>query len=134
MIEITFFGTDEFAAQTLEALLNTVGFKILTVVTQPDRPVGRKQELEKPPVKIVAEKYKIPVEQPESLKAYSLELSTYHLSIVYRYGLIIPQAILDIPTHGTINIHPSLLPKYRGPSPIQTAIMNGDSETAITIM
>jgi methionyl-tRNA formyltransferase len=134
MFSIVFFGTDEFAAQTLEALANAKGFEVVSVVTQPDRPVGRKQELEKPPVKIVAEKYNIPVEQPESLKNYSLPTTNYSLNIVYRYGLIIPQNILNIPTHGTINIHPSLLPKYRGPSPIQTAIMNGDNETAITIM
>ncbi len=160
LAKIAFFGTDEFAAQTLETLINAsvhelhrappirgaessrLRFKIALVVTQPDRPTGRKQEMEPPPVKIVAEKYGIEVLQPETLKNISTTVGDADLrplpmadiNIVYRYGLIIPKNILDIPTHGTINIHPSLLPKYRGASPIQTAIMNGDAETGITIM
>ncbi len=153
MIEIVYFGTDEYAAQTLEALVNTRDFKIVMVVTQPDRPVGRNQEMIKSPVKMAAEKYGIEVIQPETLKTIATQrtytptapleggaayvptvLPPADLNIVYRYGLIIPQHILDLPKKGTINIHPSLLPKYRGPSPIQTAIMNGETETGITIM
>ena len=86
LAKIVFFGTDEFAAATLEALVNTGTFKIVSVVTQPDRPMGRKQEMEPPPVKIVAEKYGIKVEQPESLKNYSLPPTPYSLNLVYRYG------------------------------------------------
>ena len=152
MIDLIFFGTDEFSTATLEVLVRNQDFKIVLVVTQPDRPTGRKQEVVQPPVKMMAEKYGLQVMQPETLKDIALGSSptptptkrglattTYHLpptdlNIVYRYGLIIPQNILSLPTHGTINIHPSMLPKYRGPSPIQTAIMNGDTETGITVM
>jgi methionyl-tRNA formyltransferase len=134
MISVAFFGTDEFAASTLEALANAKGFKIAVVITQPDRPMGRKQELEKPPVKLVAEKFGFEVIQPETLKNFQFKISNLQLSIVYRYGLIIPKDVLNFPECGTINIHPSMLPRYRGPSPIQTAIMNGDTETGITIM
>ncbi len=134
MIDIVYFGTDEYSAQTLEALATAGDFKIILAVTQPDRPVGRKQKLEKPPVKLMAEKYNIPVQQPSSLKTFQLPAATYQLNVVFRYGLIIPKNIIDFPTNGTLNVHPSLLPKYRGATPIPAAIMNGDSETGITIM
>ncbi len=134
MIDLIFFGTDEFATATLEVLARNQDFKIVLVVTQPDRPTGRKQKVVQPSVKMMAEKYGIEVVQPESLKNFQFPISNFQLSIVYRYGLIVPKNILEMPTHGTINIHPSMLPKYRGPSPIQTAIMNDDTETGITVM
>ena len=100
----------------------------------PDRPVGRKQELQSSPVKIFAEKYGLKIEQPITLKNYELEIRNYGLNVVVDYGMLIPQNIIDAPKFGTINVHPSLLPKYRGPSPIQSALMNGEKETGVSIM
>src|SRR3989344_3525936 len=118
MVKTIFFGTQSFAASILEALLKSGDYEIAAVVTQPDRPVGRSQELEKSPVKILAEKHNLNILQPESLKTFTLHPSPFTLSVVCQYGLIIPQQILDIPKHASINIHTSLLPKYRGASPI----------------
>jgi len=134
MIPIVFFGTNKFAEIILEAVIKSGLFDIRLVVTQPDRPVGRHQEIEKGAVKILAEKHNIKIDQPEGLKGYELQVTGYKLNIVIEYGLIIPQTILDIPSHGSINIHPSLLPKYRGPSPIQSVLINGEKETGVSIM
>jgi len=133
MTKIIFFGTEKFAAGILEALINSAKFNIELVITQPDRPVGRKQELQKSPVKLIAEKHSIKVDQPEKLKEYTLP-EDIDLSIVCEYGLIIPKRIVEAPKFGTINVHPSLLPKYRGASPIQSVLINGEVETGVSIM
>ncbi|MFY9457327.1 MAG: methionyl-tRNA formyltransferase [Candidatus Spechtbacterales bacterium] len=135
-MNIVFFGTPEFAKIILERLIQK-GYKPISVVTQPDQPVGRKQIMTPPPVKVLAEQKKIPVMQPEKLdKAVIRKLQTtnYQLAIVAAYGKIIPKKILGIPKYGALNVHPSLLPRWRGPSPIQYAILNGDKETGVTIM
>ncbi|KKQ28129.1 MAG: Methionyl-tRNA formyltransferase [Candidatus Magasanikbacteria bacterium GW2011_GWC2_37_14] len=140
-IKIVFFGTHEFASTILQGLLDNPNFEIALVITQPDKPVGRKQELQPPAVKILAQKHSLTVEQPISLKlevvsqkSYNLQLTTYDLAIVCQYGLIIPQKLLEQPKFGFINVHTSLLPKYRGASPIQSALVNGETETGVTIM
>lgn len=133
-IKTIFFGTHEFATIILKGLLNDPRFLVELVITQPDKPVGRKQELQKSPIKILAEKNNLKIEQPESLKNYNLEHNYYDLGITAQYGLIIPKNILEIPKYGIINIHTSLLPKYRGASPIQSSIINGETKTGVTIM
>lgn len=134
-VKIVFWGTSDFALPSLQSLID-IGYLISAVVTNPDEPVGRKNILTPPPVKIVAQKYGIPILQPHSLKTYNLELKTYKpdLFVVAAYGKIIPKNILEIPKYGALNIHPSLLPRWRGPSPIQYTILNGDGETGVTIM
>ena len=132
-------GTPEFGAIILEGLLRQVlGFRVqvLAVVTAPDKPTGRKQILTPSSVKVVAEKYKIPILQTEkilNLKSKILNLKP-DLIVVAAYGQILPKEILEIPKYGCLNVHPSLLPKYRGPSPIRYAILNGDKETGVTII
>lgn len=134
MTKVLFFGTENFAAAILAALLDNKNFEVAGVVTAPDRPVGRHQTLQKSPVKLLAEAHGLKVEQPEKLKNSDLKFPISDLNVVCDYGLIIPKTILDTPKFGSINVHPSLLPKYRGPSPIQTALINGDKETGVTIM
>jgi len=131
--KIAFFGTYEFAAVILKALITSGLFDIESVITQPDKPVGRHQEIKKSPVKILAEDNNLTILQPESLKNFEYTVET-NLNIVVEYGLLIPEEIISKPKYGTINIHPSLLPKYRGPSPIQSALLNGERETGISIM
>lgn len=133
-ISTVFFGTHDFAATILQGLLSSPLFSVDLVITRPDEPVGRNQEVQKPPVKILAEKNGIKLEQPENLKNYTLSPNTYNLGITAQYGGLIPKSILDSFKHGMINVHTSLLPKYRGASPIQHALMNGDTETGVTIM
>ncbi len=133
-ISTVFFGTHDFAATILQGLIDSPLFDIQLVITQPDRPAGRKKELISPPTKILAEQHNIPVQQPERLKIEDLRLKTYDLAIVAQYGLLIPKSILDIPKYGTINVHTSLLPKYRGASPIQSALINGEEKTGVSIM
>ncbi|MCX6812929.1 MAG: methionyl-tRNA formyltransferase [Candidatus Azambacteria bacterium] len=130
-----FFGTPEFAAIVLEKLINT-GYVPEAVICNPNEPVGRKQILTSPPTKILAGKYGINILQPEILANCKLQITNYKpdLAIIAAFGKIIPKTILDIPKHGFINVHGSLLPRYRGASPIQSAILNGDKETGITIM
>ncbi|MBU2542383.1 methionyl-tRNA formyltransferase [Patescibacteria group bacterium] len=134
MISTIFFGTHDFAVTILQGLIDSPLFDVQLVITQPDKPVGRKKELTPPPVKILAEKYGIKVEQPESLKNFKFQISNFKLSICAQYGLLIPEKILNAPKNGTLNIHTSLLPKYRGASPIQSALINGETETGVTIM
>ncbi|MCX6785606.1 MAG: methionyl-tRNA formyltransferase [Candidatus Komeilibacteria bacterium] len=126
---IIFFGTPDFAVPTLQALIRE-DYDVILVVTQAAKPVGRKQILTSTPVKIEAKKLSLPVGTDLA------ELKKYHadLGVVAAYGELIPKKILDLFPLGVLNIHPSLLPKYRGPSPIQTAILNGDKETGITII
>src|SRR3989338_6068899 len=119
-ISILFWGTSEFAVPLLRALLEA-GFRVLGVVTTPDKPSGRKQLLTSPPVKVFAESKKIPVYQPETLKpaGYALDLPGADLFIVAAYGKIIPKAVIERPHLGALNIHPSFLPCWRGPAQIQ---------------
>lgn len=124
---IIFIGTPEFGAIILEKLV-LANYKPVLVITNPDEPVGRKQVLTPPPVKLIAQKYGIPVIQKLEIK------ENPDLIIVAAYGKIIPKEILNTAKYGAINVHPSLLPKYRGASPIQTAILNGDKKTGVTIM
>ena len=143
-IPIIFFGTSDFAVPTLEALTTSELYDIRGVVTMRDRPKGRKQTLTPPPIKVAAEKLGLTTHQPEklivgaglapALGGVMHESPKPDIFVIVAYGKIIPQTIINIPTRGAINIHPSLLPKYRGPSPIQYAIKNGDTETAVTIM
>lgn len=133
-INIAFFGTHEFAATILEGLLNNPSFLVKTVFTQPDRKVGRKQVLEESPVKKLAIQHNLHIQQPNSLKEYTLEPNNYTLAVVAQYGLIIPQHIIDAFPKGMINVHGSLLPKYRGASPIQAALMAGEQTSGVTIM
>ncbi len=134
-MKIIFMGTPEFGAIILEKLCGSE-YKPVLVVTEPDRPVGRKQIITPPPTKISAEKYSIPVLQPEILVNSKSQITNYKpdLIVVAAYGQIIPKEILDIPRLGCLNVHPSLLPKYRGSAPIQYAILNGDKITGVTIM
>ncbi len=131
-----FIGTSEFAAPILEALVHCSLFVVRCVVTAPDKPVGRKKEITPSPIKTAALRNNLSVLQPEKISEISEKISKLKpdLIITASYGQIIPKNILDVPKYGSINIHPSLLPKYRGPSPIQTAILNGDKVTGISIM
>lgn len=133
-LNIAFFGTSEFAVPILESLIATLSPKI-TVVTTPDKPMGRKHILTSSPVKVIAQKYNITVLEPASLKNFKwIEEANPDLIIIAAYGKILPKKIIDIPRYGSLNIHPSLLPKYRGPSPIQTTLLNQDKETGVSII
>lgn len=128
-------GTPQFSADILEGLIND-GYNIIGVITEPDKPIGRKMEIIPTPVKALAEEYNIPVFQSankEELKILSQELS-FDLGIVAAYGKILPKEILEAPKYGCINFHGSLLPKLRGASPIQSAILQGLDKTGVTIM
>ncbi|USG67657.1 methionyl-tRNA formyltransferase [Brevibacillus ruminantium] len=136
-MRILFMGTPDFAVPCLEALV-AEGYSIIAAVTQPDRPVGRKQVLTPPPVKEAALRHGIPVLQPEKIKApEALEevlALRPDLIVTAAYGQILPKALLDAPKHGCINVHASLLPKYRGGAPIHKAIIAGEKESGVTIM
>jgi methionyl-tRNA formyltransferase len=137
-LRLVFMGTPELAAVCLDALLRVPEFAVVGVVTQPDRPKGRDLKLTPPPVKELALQHGLPVLQP--LKArdpqFLAQLAAWRpdLIAVAAFGQILPQAILDLPKFGCLNVHTSLLPKYRGAAPIQSAILNGDAETGVTIM
>jgi len=144
-MKIIFAGTPEFAAVALKSL-HAAGFDIPLVLTQPDRPAGRGMQLQASPVKQFALEHKIPVAQPVSLRlngkypeaaqeAHALLRATPHdAMVVAAYGLILPRSVLDIPSYGCINIHASLLPRWRGAAPIHRAIEAGDAQTGVTIM
>lgn len=136
-MKIIFFGTSEFAVPALKKLKES-GYEIAAVVTVPDQPVGRKKILAPPPVKRAALELGLPILQPASLKDdpffEQFTALAADLAIVAAYGKIIPERYLSVPKHGMLNIHPSLLPKYRGPTPVQSALLNGDKETGVTIM
>ena len=129
-------GTAELSCASLEKL--AANFSVAAVVTQPDKPKGREMKLQSSPVKILAEKLKLPVLQPAKARddKFISELRELKpdLIVVVAYGQILPQTILDLPKFGCVNVHTSLLPKYRGASPIQSAILNGEIETGVTIM
>jgi methionyl-tRNA formyltransferase len=136
-MRLIFAGTPAFAAINLQALLDA-GHTICAVYTQPDRPAGRGRKLTASPIKQIALSHNIPVEQPLNFKQQADRdtLVNYQadLMIVVAYGLLLPQAVLDIPTHGCINVHASLLPRWRGAAPIQRAILAGDTDTGVCIM
>src|SRR3989344_3520633 len=133
-LKIIFFGTSDFAIPALKLLADS-GYRIVVVFTQPDKAVGRKQVLSPPPVKFKAESLKLKVFQPKTLKEDQVFEDFKNLDpdicVIAAYGKMVPKRYLDVPKYGFVNIHPSLLPKYRGPSPIQTAILNGERETGI---
>lgn len=146
MLRIIYMGTPDFAVPALEALVRgsapgvilPKGYEIATVISRPDKPSGRNQEIVASPIKQAALAHNLPVWQPGSFKKRENQevLAAYQadLFIVAAFGQILPQAVLDLPRYGTLNIHASLLPNYRGSSPITEAILQGEKETGITIM
>lgn len=136
-LKIIFAGTPDFAARHLDALL-TSEHQIVGVFTQPDRPAGRGNKLTASPVKLLAQQHDIPVFQPKSLRPEENQQLVADLQadvmVVVAYGLILPQAVLDMPRLGCINVHGSLLPRWRGAAPIQRSLWAGDDETGVTIM
>lgn len=136
-LKIIFAGTPEFAAVTLKALLDSE-HQIIAVYTQPDRPAGRGRKLTASPVKALAMEHGIPILQPVSLKDPDAQQALVDLNadlmVVVAYGLILPKPVLTAPRLGCVNVHASLLPKWRGAAPIQRAILAGDTETGVTIM
>lgn len=133
--QIVFFGTEDFSAKSLRALIDA-GFEIAAVVTKPDSAQGRGKKIQSHPIKEIALAANIPVWQPEKVLEISDNIKGLQnpVGILVSYGNLIPDSILDLFKPGIINIHPSLLPKYRGPSPIESAILNGDSQTGVSIM
>lgn len=136
-LKIIFAGTPDFSVPILQALIDSP-HSVLAVYTQPDRPAGRGQKLIASPVKQLAQQQQITIEQPVTLRDLSAQqtLANYapDVMIVAAYGLLLPESVLAIPTHGCINVHASLLPRWRGAAPIQRAILAGDQETGVTIM
>jgi methionyl-tRNA formyltransferase len=136
-VRIAFFGTPAFAVPTLQALISS-SHSVVLVVTQPDRPRGRGQRVSPGPVKAIAIAHGIPVLQPEKLTRDPWEGAMADagadLGVVAAYGKILPDWLLALPPRGLVNVHASLLPKYRGASPVHRAVMNGDTETGVTIM
>ncbi len=133
-IKIGFFGTPELSAQVLKDILDSDNYSVEFVVTNPDKPFGRKQELIFSPVKQLAKKNSLKIFQPIKIRnnnEFLEEIATYHCDyfIVLVYGKILPKELLEIPHKMCINIHGSLLPAYRGASPIQSALLNGETET-----
>ncbi len=132
---IIFFGTEDFSLVTLEKLISS-GYHIAAVVTKPDSHKGRGHKVTPPAVKVLAEKHDIPVWQPQKVAEVNDKVAALApvAGVLVSYGKIIPQSTIGLFSPGIINVHPSLLPKYRGPSPIESAILSGDSETGVTIM
>ena len=136
-MKILYMGTPDFAVPPLKALVEA-GHSVVGVITQPDKPTGRGYQLTPPPVKVAAQELGIPVYQPETLKNGAitplLESLAPELIAVAAYGKILPVSVLEVPRFGCLNVHASLLPKYRGAAPIHHAVMNGEKETGVTIM
>jgi methionyl-tRNA formyltransferase len=136
-MRIIFMGTPEFAVPALRAL-HAAGHEVACVYTQPPRPAGRGKKLSPSPVQVAAEALGVPVRSPKSLRgeAEQAEFAALQadVAVVAAYGLILPQPVLDAPVHGCLNIHASLLPRWRGAAPIHRAVMEGDAETGVTIM
>ena len=136
-MRIVFMGTPDFAVPCLQRILDD-GHEVPAVFTQPDKPVGRHATLTPPPVKRLAQEHKIPVYQPTKMRDGTVAAQLRELApdclVVVAYGRILPQAILDVPPKGCINIHGSLLPKYRGAAPIQWSVINGEAVTGVTSM
>ncbi|HEV2196428.1 MAG TPA: methionyl-tRNA formyltransferase [Candidatus Acidoferrum sp.] len=137
-MRLIFCGTPQFAVPTLKHLLGKSDFKVIAVITQPDRPRGRGQQVSVSPVKEVALGAHLPVHQPETIRAAEVQQLLEKLSpdviVIIAYGQIIPARLLSIPKHGWINLHASLLPKYRGAAPINWAIAGGETRTGLTTM
>jgi methionyl-tRNA formyltransferase len=137
-LKIIFMGTAAIASPVLRALAQQPEVRLLAVVTQPDRPQGRALKIQPPPVKIEACRLSLPVLQPETARRpeFAQQLSALHpdMIVVAAYGQLLPQSVLSLPPFGCLNVHTSLLPKYRGAAPIQWAIINGETETGVTIM
>lgn len=137
-MQIVFMGTPAFAVPTLQRLINSKRHVVSAVITQPDKPAGRGKKMQPPPVKELALAHNIPVLQPEKLRGMSFDtvLAPFQPDaiVVVAYGKILPPEILQLPKYGCINLHASLLPKYRGAAPIQWAIINGERLTGVTIM
>ena len=135
MTRVVFMGTPDFSVPVLETIIRE-GYEVVGVVTQPDRPVGRKRILTPTPVKQKAMEHGIPVFQPEKIKEDYDQVLAWNpdLIVTAAFGQIIPKILLDAPKHGCINVHASLLPKYRGGAPIHKAIIDGETETGVTIM
>lgn len=138
-MKIVFFGTPQFAVPTLEALLQSPEFEVVAVVTQPDKRRGRGNELSPSAVKSIAQARQIPIWQPKSVKKDAETLEKLRslnadVFVVIAYGQILSQDILDMPKYGCVNVHGSILPKYRGAAPIQWCLYHGESETGITTM
>ena len=136
-LRIIFAGTPDFAARHLDALLSS-GHKVVGVFTQPDRPAGRGKKLMPSPVKVLGEEHGLPIFQPASLRPQENQQLVADLNadvmVVVAYGLILPKAVLDMPRLGCVNVHGSLLPRWRGAAPIQRSLWAGDAETGVTIM
>ena len=136
-LRVLFMGSPEFAVPSLRALV-AAGYNLVGVVTQPDRPSGRGGKMTPPPVKMAAEELRIPVFQPEELRSDEtfsrLQAFAPDLVVVAAYGKILSRRVLQLPTHGAVNVHASLLPRWRGASPINAAILAGDAETGVSIM
>lgn len=136
-MRLVFLGTPEFAIPTLERLAQA-GHQVVEVITQPDRPRGRGQKETAPPVKQAALRLGLPVYQPERIRRPEAVERLLAIApaamVVVGYGQIIPQAVIDIPQYGILNVHASLLPKYRGAAPVQWAVVNGETRTGVTIM
>lgn len=135
MKKIVFMGTPDFSVPILQSLADA-SYDVVLVVTQPDRPKGRKKKITPPPVKVAAEKLQIPVYQPEKLRHEYMKILSFEpdLIITAAYGQLLPNELLETPTHGCINVHASLLPELRGGAPIHYSILQGKEETGISIM
>lgn len=140
-MKILFFGTPDFSVPTLQALLNATGVEVGAVLTQPDRPSGRGGKITMSPIKELALSHNIPVFQPTSLRKefHTLreelaKVGPFDLGVVIAFGQILPKEVLEFPTHGCVNIHASLLPRWRGAAPIQRALQAGDAETGVCMM
>lgn len=136
-MKVIYLGTPDFAVPALESIINSDNHSVVAVVTQPDRPVGRKNTITPPPVKVTAEKYGIPVYQFEKIRTEGVEILRSidaDIMVTCAYGQILSQEIIDICKFGIINVHASLLPAYRGAAPIQFAVINGEKKTGVTIM
>ena len=132
---IIFFGTEDFSAVSLQKLIDE-GFEIAGIITKPDSKKGRGQKLQSPKVKKIGENFKIPVLQPKKMNEIIEFVQNFEnpVGVLVSFGRIIPQEIIDLFTPAIVNVHPSLLPKYRGSSPIESAILNGDEKTGISLM
>lgn len=132
---IIFFGTEDFSAVSCQKLIDE-NFEIAGIITKPDSKKGRGQKLQSPKVKQIGEKFRIPVLQPQKMSEIIEFMKNFEnpVGVLVSFGRIIPQEIIDLFTPAIVNVHPSLLPKYRGPSPIESAILNGDSKTGVSLM
>jgi len=139
-VRIVFFGTPAFTLPVLDALVAGAdrGWQVVGVITQPDRPAGRSGAMRPPPVKRASQDRGIPVHQPEGLRdgagASLLEELKPDVGVLFSYAQVLPRSMLRVPPAGILNVHPSLLPRYRGPSPVQAAILNGDEETGVSLI